>query len=161
MENPGRKKSAQAAEILRNSGTIHQKGALRKSVKIRANSCQNPPEKPMNRAKSSLIGVNGEPGKPRLRRLSKRVKPRQTTFPDTGASSQISETSSWPSLLLPLAIFPLVAPTRRADLPRWSVAKAGAMRRRKRSDGGPKSEQVRAGQTFENFSTKVGVGRSK
>ena len=33
----------------------------------------------MNRAKSSLIGVNGEPSNPRLRRLSNRVKPRQTT----------------------------------------------------------------------------------
>jgi hypothetical protein len=52
----------------------------------------------MNRAKSSLIVVNGEPGNPRLRRLSNRVKPRPTTFHDTGVSIRISEVSSGPSL---------------------------------------------------------------
>jgi hypothetical protein len=55
---------------------------------------------------SSLIVVNGKPGNPRLRRLSKCVKPRQTTFQDTGALIQISGDSSGPSV----AFFPLVAP---------------------------------------------------
>ena len=42
----------------------------------------------MNRAKSSLIQLNGEPGNLRLRRLSKRVQARQTTFHNTGVSIQ-------------------------------------------------------------------------
>jgi len=84
----------------------------------------------MNRAESSLIVVNGEPGNPQLRRLSNRVKPRQTTFPDTGVSIRISGVSSVPSV----AFFHL---SRRLAAPKlW--AKAGAMR--KQGEGGPKSE---------------------
>ena len=37
-----------------------------------------------------LIAINGEPGNRRLRRLSKCVKPRQATFPDTQLSIRIS-----------------------------------------------------------------------
>ena len=54
-----------------------------------------------NPGKSSLIVVNGEPGNRRLRRLSNRVKPRQTTFPETGASIWISGASSAPSMAFP------------------------------------------------------------
>jgi hypothetical protein len=45
----------------------------------------------------------------------------------------------------------LVAPTRRAGLSRNSEATAEARRRRKRNEGGPKSESVRVSQAFENF----------
>ena len=43
----------------------------------------------MNHAKSSLIVVNGEQNNPRLRKLSNRVKPRQTLFPKS--SSEFAE----------------------------------------------------------------------
>ena len=36
-----------------------------------------------------------------------------------------------------------------------------AKRRRKQGEGGPKSESVRVSQTFEDFSTKVGVSRNQ
>jgi hypothetical protein len=63
-----------------------------------------------NSSLSSLIVVNGEPGNPRLRRLSNRVKPRQNTFHDTGATIWISGGSSGPSMAFSHLSRQLVAP---------------------------------------------------
>jgi hypothetical protein len=79
-------------------------------------------------------GKYGEPSNPRLRRLSNRVQPRQTTFPEAGASIRISEASSGPSPLLPLPFSHL---SRQLVAP---ACPAIAMRRRKQYGGGSEAK---------------------